>query len=116
MIYYIFEELEKMCYSIKSSIMCGLIMFSKENLEILNNKLDIYFEDMANYKLEQYKINENHNKLDDNLKKDYYEKFEKYIDELNKLCQEMDHDLIMKDLELNNINLEEGTDISQLLK
>ena len=112
----IFEELEKMCYSIKSSIMCGLIMFSKENLEILNNKLDIYFEDMANYKLEQYKINENHNKLDDNLKKDYYEKFEKYIDELNKLCQEMDHDLIMKDLELNNINLEEGTDISQLLK
>ena len=104
------DKLEKMCYSIKGSIMCGLIIFKKEDVDILNSNLDKYFDEISNYKLEEYKME------DEKLKEIYYNKFNQYINELNTLCQQMEKDLIMQDIGICiNNNLEEGTDISQLI-
>jgi len=90
--------------------MCGLIIFKKEDVDILNSNLDKYFDEISNYKLEEYKME------DEKLKEIYYNKFNQYINELNTLCQQMEKDLIMQDIGICiNNNLEEGTDISQLI-
>ena len=97
--------------------MCGLILFKKEDIDILNNNLDKYFDEISNYKLEEYKMEEKDNKdnKDDKLRQIYYNKFEQYINELNTLCQQIEKDLILQDIGACVENNLEGTDISQLL-
>ena len=108
------EELEKICYSLKSSIVCGLYSFKKDHLEIINNKLDFYFNEISNYRLEDYKleIKEEKNKI----REEFYKKCEEYINEINKLCSEIESELIINDIGINSDLMKDlGTDISQLL-
>ena len=108
------EELEKICYSLKSSIVCGLYSFKKDHLEIINNKLDFYFNEISNYRLEDYKleIKEEKNKI----REEFYKKCEDYINEINKLCNEIESELIINDIGINSDLMKDlGTDISQLL-
>ena len=116
------EELEKLCFSLRSSISCGLFSLKKEHLDIVNNKLDYYFEQIEIYKLEEYKL-ENDKDKKEQIKNKFYEKCEEFINEINKLCKDIENELVIKDIGLNSefanelIDKDnmEGTDISSLL-
>jgi molecular chaperone DnaK (HSP70) len=117
------EELEKLCFSLKSSINCGLFSLKKEHLDLMNNKLNYYFEQIENYKLEDYKL-ENDNEKKEELKNGFLLKCEEFIIELNKICKEIENELVIKEIGINSdyaneiINKDnmDGTDIEALLK
>jgi heat shock protein 1/8 len=120
------DELEKLCYSLKSSIECGLYTFNKDHLELLNNNLDKYFEEIENFHFEEYKIDNNDNN-DNNkdelnklnkLKEDFENKCKEYLNNLNNICNSIETELVYKDIGINSnlaMDIEEGTDISNLL-
>ena len=116
------EELEKICYSLKSSIMCGLYSFKKDHLNIINEKIDFYFSEIAEFRLEEYKLEKYDEKL--KIKKEFYEKCETYINEINNICSNIESELIINDIgintnlvnELSNSNNDEGTNIDELFK
>ena len=117
------KELEKLCFSLKSSISCGLFSLKKQHLDLMNDKLNFYFEQIENYKLEDYKL-ENNDEKKLELKNNFLLKCEEFINEINKICKEIENELVIKDIGLNSdfaneiINKDnmDGTDIEALLK
>ncbi len=110
------EELEKMCYSLKSSIECGLYTFNKEHLDILNNKIDKYFEEIENFHFEEYKLSNSSELI--KLKDEFEKKCDEYLIELQNICNSIESELIYKDIGINSTlatDIESGTDISSLL-
>lgn len=115
------EELENICYSLKSYIMCGLYSIACEEINTIDKKVDFYLEEITNYKIEEYKLNNNDEKT--TLKNIFYEKCTQYIDELNILYCNLENELIITDTvdtnvnnnSINNEDVNNGTDISLLL-
>ena len=110
------DELEKLCYSLQSSLACGVYTLKKEHQEMIDNKLEYYFEEISNYRLKEY---ENIFKEE---KEQFYNKFSTYIIEINNMCEEIEKELTFNDMGIKldnnmivNINNEEGTDILSLL-
>ncbi len=106
------DELEKLCYSLQSSLVCGVYTFKKEHQELINSKLEFYFNEISDYKVKEY---ENINKEEKEL---YYNKFNTYITEINNMCSEIEKELTFNDIGIKleeNIKIEKGTDILSLL-
>ncbi len=111
------DELEKLCFSLKSSIECGLYTFNKDHLELLNNKIDKYFEEIENFHFEEYKLESNKEEI--SKLKEYFEtKCQEYLNDLNSICNTIETELVRKDIGINSnlaMDIESGTDISSLL-
>lgn len=94
--------------------MCGLFSFKKEHLDLINNKIDFYFNEISDYRLTEYKLEKDEEKI--KLKTEFYDKCEIYLNEINKLCTEIEGELVINDIGINSDLVKDlGTDISQLL-
>ena len=116
------EELEKICFSLKSYISCDLISLKKEHLELIDQKINYYFDQIENYKLEDYKLDNLDNKeKKEEMKNDFLLKCEDFINEINKIYKELENnnELIIKDIDIRSdyINKDNtsGTDIESLM-
>ena len=117
------EELEKICFSLKSYISSGLLSLKKEHFELIDEKINYYFDEIEKYKLEDYKSDNLDNKeKKEELKNSFLLKCEDFINEINKIYKELENnnELIIKEIDINSdyINKDNmsGTDIETLLK
>ena len=114
------EELEKTCFSLKSYISYGILSLKKEHLELINEKINYYFDEIENYKLEDYKLDDKEKK--EELKNSFLIKCEDYNNEINKIYKEIEinNELIIKEVDINsdyvNQDNTNGTDIETLLQ
>jgi len=113
------EKLEKLCYNIKSSILCGIYIMNNDYSTMLIENTDKYLEEIEMHKLDIYQTE---NIQDKNKKIDIFSELcKKYIEELNIQCSKIEKDIIIKDIgiellnQYNNSN-NEGTCIADLLK
>jgi heat shock protein 1/8 len=113
------EELEKICFSLKSYISCGILSLKKEHFDLIDEKINYYFDEIENYKLEDYKLDNLEKK--EELKDSFLIKCEEFINEINKIYKELENnnELIIKDVDIRSdcINKDNmsGTDIESLL-
>ncbi len=108
------DELEKICYSLKSSVVCGFYTFKKEHLDLINEKIDLYLNEISEYKLNEYENGHN-----SEIKTNFTNKCINYINEINTICKDIENELIIKEININinetDSNNNYGTDISDLL-
>lgn len=117
------EQLENLCYSLKSSIDCGMFSLKKEHIELMNKKINYYFDQIETYRLEDYKL-ENDLEKKEEFKKNFLVNCGEFIKEINLLCKEIENELLIKNIGIDTEYINEiiykdnmnGTDIEFLLK
>ncbi len=96
------DELEKLCLSIKSSIVCGLFSFNEKTTNQLIEELDNYLNEINEFKLLENISDENYNIFENKCKD--------YIETIQYKCKNIENELI-----IGSFNIDIDIDISSNL-
>lgn len=112
------EELENMCFTIKTTMSSNMITFDEKESERINISIDTYLEEIVKYRLNVENVGETE-------KEEFERKCVEYLKELDDMCGDLKNKLlgVQTNTQTNTglansgtVDNDEGTDLADILK